>query len=427
MASLLLRKVRWIDPTQKLDRVEDLLVEDGIIKRRGQDLIPDKDTLVIDGTGLCGAPGFVDIHVHLRDPGFTYKEDIFSGCRAAAAGGFTSVCCMPNTQPAVDTPETITYILKKAENADARVYPMGAVTFGLKGEKLTDLDALAQAGAIGFSDDGQPIYRGDFMQAALEKAASLGRPVASHCEDKQIIKKGIINRGEVSKKLGVEGMDRTSEDSMTARDIALAAATGTAVHICHVSTKGSVALIRDAKRRGIKVTGETAPHYLLLTEKALLSKDANFRMSPPLRTKEDVEALKEALADGTLEVIATDHAPHSPEEKKDFLTAPNGVVGLETSFAAANTALVESGWMSLSDLVDRMSCGPCRVMKLPGGSLREGMPADIVLFDPKERWTVQKEKFLSKARNTPFEGMELCGKVYYTIMGGRITYAFKDK
>ncbi len=423
--SLRITNLHIIDPSQHLDEDGEILILDGKIARIGEPGELPEGVPVMDGMGLCAAPGLVDIHVHLRDPGLTYKEDIFTGTKAAAAGGGTSVMCMPNTKPVIDSAETVAYILEKAKGASARVYPVAAITQGMTGQQLSDFAALRAAGAAAVSDDGRPVENAALMKKAMELCAGLGLPVASHCEDLHIIGKGIMNEGAVSRKLGVPGMDRSSEDSVTAREIALAAATGARVHICHVSTRGAVAFLRDAKARNIPVTAETAPHYFMLTEQLLKKRDANCRMNPPLREEADRLAILEAVRDGVIDVIATDHAPHSPEEKSGFETAPNGVVGLETSFAACVTGLVEPGMLTLYELIERMSTKPAELMKLPGGTLKLGAAADLFLFAPDERWVVEPEKFFSKGKNTPFAGMTLTGRVKYTFLGGKLVYQDK--
>lgn len=416
---LLLQNVRLIDPSQGLDQVADLLLEDGKIAQIGQGLSGEPET-VVDGAGLVAAPGLVDMHVHLRDPGLTYKEDVFSGCRAAAAGGVTSLLAMPNTKPAMDTPETVRDLLERAKTADAAVYTAACVTKDLKGEELTDLAGLRAAGAIALSDDGRPVVNTRCLLEALEQAPDLGMVVTAHCEDLYLASGGLMNEGEVSRKLGVPGIPAAAEDCGTAREIAAAASIGAPIHICHVSTKGSVELIRDAKARGVQVTAETCPHYLLLTEQALESRDADYRMNPPLRREEDRLALIEGLKDGTLDAISTDHAPHSPEEKADFLKAPNGSIGMETSLAATLTAL--EGELSLSEIIEKMSWNPARILHIPAGTLQVGAPADVVLFDPEQRWTVDETKLHGKSKNTPFKGMTLKGKVVMTIFHGRVVY-----
>ncbi len=416
---LLLRNVRLIDPSQEVEETCDLLLEDGKVARRGLHLSAE-GAEVIDGTGLVAAPGLVDMHVHLRDPGLTYKEDLYSGCRAAAAGGVTSLLAMPNTKPAMDSPETVRDLLERAQTADAAVYTAACVTKDLQGEEQTDWKALKEAGAIALSDDGRPVVNTRRLLEALEQAPGLGLVVTAHCEDLYLAAGGLMHEGEVSCKLGVPGIPAAAEDCGTAREIAAAASLGAPIHICHVSTKGSVELIRDAKARGVRVTAETCPHYLLLTDQALESQDADYRMNPPLRTEEDRLALIEGLQDGTLDAIATDHAPHSPEEKADFFKAPNGSIGMETSLAATLTAL--QGKMSLSEILEKMSVNPARILGIPGGTLREGANADVVLFDPEKEWVVDPEKLHGKSKNTPFKGRKLKGKVVLTIFRGRVVY-----
>lgn len=416
---LLLQNARLIDPSQGLDQVGDLLLEDGKIAQMGKDLSVE-DAQIIDGTGLVAAPGLVDMHVHLRDPGLTYKEDVYSGCRAAVAGGVTSLLAMPNTKPAMDTPETVRDLLERAKTADAAVYTAACITKGLGGEELTDLAGLKEAGAIALSDDGRPVVNTRRLLEALEQAPSLGMLITAHCEDLYLASGGLMNEGEVSRKLGVQGIPAAAEDCGTAREIAAAASIGAPIHICHVSTKGSVELIRDAKARGVKVTAETCPHYLLLTEEALEGRDADFRMNPPLRTEEDRLALIEGLKDGTLDAISTDHAPHSPEEKADFLKAPNGSIGMETSLAATLTAL--AGKMTLSEILQKMSWNPAKLLGIPAGTLQVDAPADVVVFDPERCWTVDENALHGKSKNTPFKGMTLKGKVAMTIFHGRVVY-----
>lgn len=414
MEKMLIANARILDPSCEppVDFIGDILIEGDRIIKVGSNLAQTKiaqGAQHIDASGLCAAPGFLDIHVHLRDPGFTHKEDIITGCKTAAAGGVTGVCCMPNTKPVTDSEEVLSYILDKAKDADARVYPIASITKGMLGQELNDIAALHACGAVAVSDDGRPVENGGMMLKALKEAYKAGVPVISHCEDLTIIDGGIINEGRISKELGVKGMDRASEDSITAREIVLAESSDTAIHIAHVSTKGSVQLIREAKARGVKVTCETAPHYMMMTDELLLSYNANFRMNPPLREQEDCEAIVEGVLDGTIDAIVTDHAPHAAEEKANFLKAPNGIVGLETSFAAACTVLVHQCGMSLLDLVKLMSTNPANLLRLPGGTLREGSLADIVLFDPDRSWTVDAEKLHSKSKNTPFDGLELTG------------------
>lgn len=417
--TILIKRARIIDPKQEMDFTGDILVKDGKLAELGEDLfnhINEADE-VIDGDGLVAAPGLVDMHVHLRDPGLTHKEDVFSGCRAAAAGGVTSLLAMPNTKPVMDSPEAIKSLLEKASQADAAVYTTACITRGMEGKELTDFRALKEAGAIALSDDGVPVRSSACLLEALRLAQKLGLAVTAHCEDMCLAYGGIMNAGEVADFLGVPGIPNAAEDCGTAREIAAAASIGAPVHICHVSTKGSVELIRDAKRRGVRVTAETCPHYLLLTQESLRKKDADYRMNPPLRREEDRLALIEGLKDGTIDAISTDHAPHAPEEKADFLKAPNGSVGMETSLAASITAL--EGILPLNDIIAKMSSNPADILGIPAGTLKPGENGDIVLFDPELRWTVDENLLHGKSKNTPFKGMELKGKVLITIFHGR--------
>ena len=422
MEQLLICNARILDPSQQMDQIGDILLEGGRIAKIGQGLKAPGAT-VIEAKGLCAVPGLIDMHIHLRDPGFTHKEDILTGCQAAAAGGFTAVCCMPNTNPVTDSQDVLKYIQNKAKDALARVYPVAAITTGMQSEALTDFVRLKAAGAVAISDDGRPVENGGRMLEALKEAQKVGIPVISHCEDLTIIDGGIINKGQISEELGVKGMDRASEDSITAREIVLAESCGGSVHIAHVSTRGSVQLIREAKARGVQVTAETAPHYMMMTDQLLRSRDANFRMNPPLREAEDCKAVIAGVLDGTLDCIVTDHAPHAPQEKQDFMKAPNGIVGLETSFGAAHTVLVKQNGLPLLKLVEIMSTRPAQILGLPGGTLKEGAAADVTLIDPNMVWRVDKTKLYSKSCNTPFDGMELTGRAVCTILGGKISFA----
>ena len=419
MSGILIKGARIVDPKNSLDKIGDLFIKDGIFAVYDDS---QEDVQVINAEGLVAVPGLVDLHVHLRDPGFTHKEDIISGCKSAAAGGVTSLLAMPNTNPTVDNPETVKYILDKAENADAHVYVVASITKGLKSHEATDIEALHKAGAVALSDDGRPVENTKMMADAMITADKLGMAVTAHCEDLYLAKGGIINEGEVSKELGVGGIPAAAEDTGTAREIALAAAYNVPVHICHVSTATSVALIRDAKKRGVKVTAETAPHYFMLTEKELLKRDADYRMNPPLRTEKDRLAIIEGLCDGTLDAIATDHAPHSVDEKADFEKSPNGSIGMETSFSASYTQLVKSGTLTLSQLVEKMSVVPSEILHIQAGSLSIGNVADVMLFAPDEKWIVNPEKLHGKSKNTPFKDMELTSKVKLTICGGKIVF-----
>ena len=417
--SLLIKNAHVVSPADGINDVLDILVEGGRIARIGKDLHADEE---INAEGLYAIPGLTDMHVHLRDPGQTQKEDIITGCRAAAAGGVTSLLAMPNTAPTVDSPKTVRYILEKAKNADAKVYVAASITKGLNSAEPTDLEALKNAGAVALSDDGRPVENTKFLSDAMKKAPKLGLTVVAHCEDLFLADGGKINEGKVSRQLGVKGIPASAEDCGTAREIALAAAENVPVHICHVSTKTSVALVRDAKRRGVKVTAETAPHYFSLTEKELLKRDADYRMNPPLRTEEDVKVIIEGLQDGTLDCIATDHAPHTPEEKADFEKAPNGSIGMETSLAVGITYLVKTGLLTFEELVRKMSVNPAKVLGIEAGSLSVGSPADIALVDINEQWTVDVDSLHGKSKNTPFKGMTLTGRVKKTLLNGKVVF-----
>lgn len=422
MSGIIIKNVFVVDPLKtaagvSADGTADIYIKDGVFV--GADTADGTET-VIDGSGLKAAPGLIDLHVHLRDPGQTEKEDVITGCKAAAAGGITQLLAMPNTKPSTDTPETVSYILKKAENADAKVHVVGAITKGLGGHEATDIDAMYKAGISALSDDGVPVLDTAIMVKAMKKAAELGIPVTAHCEDPYLAG-GKVNEGDISEALGVKGMPSAAEDAGTAREIALAESYGLPVHICHVSTATSAAMIRDAKKRGVRVTAETAPHYLMLTEKELLRRDADYRMNPPLRTEKDRLAMTEALKDGTIDAVATDHAPHTPEEKSDFVNAPNGSIGMETSFAAAYTVLVKGGIMSEEELIRKMSVNPAAILKTYGGGFAEGSPADMMLYR-EEEWTVDPEKLHGKSKNTPFKNLKLGAKVKLTVFNGRIVF-----
>ncbi len=419
METILIRNVRAADSLR--DAVCDMLLKDGKIAAIGAHIEAETDR-VIDGTGLAALPGLFDMHVHFRDPGQTHKEDVYTGTAAALAGGVTGVLCMPNTTPPMDNPEQVREFLSRAKTTGVDVHQTGTLTVGLKGEQLADYEALKAAGVTALSDDGRPVPTAEMMKAALAKAKEAGLPVVSHCEDLAIINGGIINKGAVSEALGVKGMDRLSEDSITERDLQMALETGAQLHICHVSTRGSTDAVRKAKAAGGNVSCETAPHYFLLTDELLLKRDADYRMNPPLRTPDDVAAIKEGILDGTIDCIITDHAPHTAAEKADFEKAPNGVVGLETSLAATLTAFYHTGLLTLQDIVRLMSDNPRRLLHLPARTLEEGQPADLILVDLNRKWTVDPEKLHSRSHNTVFKGMTFTGKVLTTITGGVVRY-----
>ena len=418
--TLLIKNVHAVDPSSGLDKVVDILSENGTIKQIGSLEVQADRT--IDATGLVAFPGLFDMHVHFRDPGFTHKEDILTGADAAKAGGFTGVACMPNTKPVVDNAKTVKYIIDKAKKTGIKVYPIGCVTKGMLSKELTDFDELKKAGCVALSDDGRPVENAELMRQAIEKSKDYDMKVLSHCEDLAIINGGIINKGKVSKKLSVKGMDRASEDYITAREIALAMSSDSPVHICHVSTKGSVNIIRAAKKDGVKVTCETGPHYFTYTDEKLLSRDADYRMSPPLRTEEDRQAVEDAIIDGTIDCIITDHAPHAAEEKADFEKAPNGVVGLETSLAMTLTRLYHTGKIGLSKIAEIMSINPRKILGIDPVKITEGAECDLTLFDPELEWEVIPEELHSRSKNTVFKGEKCKGKVIYTICNGKIVF-----
>ena len=417
--SFVIKNATVVSPADGCSGRMDIKIENGKIASVGENLSGDTE---INAEGLYAIPGLVDMHVHLRDPGQTAKEDIFTGCCAAAAGGVTSLLAMPNTNPTIDCGEVVRYVREKAKDAKARVYVAASITKGLQSKEPTDLAELKEAGAVGLSDDGRPVVNTAFLRSAMKRAPQYGMTVVAHCEDLFLAEGGKINEGEISAQLGVKGIPAAAEDCGTAREIALAAAEDVPIHICHVSTATSVALIRDAKRRGVKVTAETAPHYFSLTEKELLRRDADYRMNPPLRTEKDVQAIIEGLRDGTLDAIATDHAPHTPAEKADFEKAPNGSVGMESSLAVGITYLVKTGILTFDELVEKMSVNPARILGIDAGTLRVGANADIALVDLNEEWTVDPDKLHGKSKNTPFKGMTLTGKVKKTILGGKIVF-----
>lgn len=404
-------------------KAADILLENGKIAKIGKNLKAD-GAEVIAAAGLTVFPGLIDMHVHLREPGFEYKEDIASGSAAAVAGGFTQVCCMPNTDPVCDNAAVVGYIAARAKEVGlCKVHPIGAITRGEKGETLSEMGKMKDAGAVAVSDDGKPVANARMMRLAMEYASDFGLICLSHCEDKDLVDGGVVNEGYNSTLAGLKGIPRAAEEIMLAREIILAETLHKRAHICHVSTKGGVHLLREAKARGVQITAETCPHYFTLTDDVVTSFDANTKVNPPIREAEDVAAIKEGLRDGTLDCIVTDHAPHHVDEKNvEYNLAAFGISGIETSFALSYTYLVKGGVLSLSELADRMSAAPARILHLEGGKIAEGEVADLMLADLNAEYVIDSKKFVSKGKNTPFGGMKVSGKVLCTIVDGDVKY-----
>ena len=420
---MLIKNGTVINPETKETFKADLLLEDGMIRTIDTTCsltAADTDT-VIDAEGLVVSPGLIDTHVHFRDPGFTYKEDIHTGALASAKGGFTSVICMANTSPTIDSLPVLKDVLERASKEAINIYQAASVSYGLKGEKLTDMDALKEAGACGFTDDGIPLLDAKFCYEAMEKAAALDVPISLHEEDPAFITNNGINRGEISEKLGIGGSPAIAEEVLTARVCMLALHTGADLVIQHISSGNSVALVRNAKAMGAHVHAESTPHHFTLNHEAVLKYGTLAKMNPPLRTEKDRLEIVEGLKDGTIDLIATDHAPHSMEEKsKELTSAPSGIIGLETSLSLGITSLVEPGHLTLPELLEKMTINPAKLYKLPAGRMEINTPGDLVIFDPKEEWT--PNDFASKSCNTPFRGITLKGKIHYTICGGQVVY-----
>lgn len=427
--------VNLIDPFTNKEGVVDIVIEDGIIAKlnfkssdindlvasNSQIIVVQPDFIEINGEGLYVFPGLIDMHTHLREPGYEYKETIRTGTLAAVRGGFTSVCCMANTNPVNDNPEVTYYILAKAkEEGSCDVYPIGAITKGLKGEELSEMIMLKQAGCVGFSDDGMPVMNSLIMRRALQYSKAIDAPIISHCEDFSLSENGAMNEGKLSFYMGLKGISKAAEEVMVARDIILSKYSKGTLHIAHVSTKGSVELIKRAKEEGIKVTAETCPHYFTLTEEALKDYNTSAKVNPPLRTEEDKEAIKEALRSGIIDVIATDHAPHSLDDKNTpFEQAANGISGLETALALS-LRLVHDEVLSLNKLIEKFTVNPAKILKLEKSGIKEGQEADLILVDINKEWIVKKENFASLGKNTPFDGWKLKGKVLLTIKGKKV-------
>jgi len=426
---IVLRGGRVIDPSRDFDQTADVLIRDGRIAAVGVELGAPDEAEVRDVRGGVVAPGLVDIHVHLREPGNEDVETIASGTRAAAAGGFTAVCAMPNTDPVTDNQAAVGFIVRQATLAGlTRVYPIGAISVGQKGEQLSEFGEMVGAGAVAVSDDGKPVVSSHLMRTALEYARTFDIPVADHCEEPTLASGGVMHEGLVAARLGLKGIPAAAEEIMVERDILLAQLTGAHVHLCHVSTRGSVDLIRRAKEQGIRVTAEVTPHHLALTDGACEGYDTHAKMNPPLREAADVAALRAALKEGVIDCVASDHAPHAYDAKEAaFDDAPFGIIGLETAFAVAYTELVESGLFTLPELIARMSTAPAKLLGLAGGTLGPAAPADVVVLDVTARWKVDPALFFSKSRNTPFAGRTLAGRAALTVVGGKVVHEAKAR
>ncbi|MDP9113151.1 MAG: dihydroorotase [Acidobacteriota bacterium] len=423
MPALLIKNGRVIDPASGHDAVADVWIEDGVIKGLGPNLSP-AHAEVFDATGLIVAPGFIDMHVHLREPGFEHSESIESGARAAAAGGFTSICPMPNTAPVNDSPTVTTYIIEKARrHAVVNVFPIGAITRGSKGEELAAIGSMKQAGAVAISDDGRPVMNAQLMRRAMEFARSFHMPVINHCEDLHLSAGGDMHEGVESVRLGLRGIPGSSEDVMVARDILLAEVTGARYHVAHISSRHSVEMVAYAKLKGLPVTSEATPHHLTLTDAGMIPYDSNYKMKPPLRSTRDVNAVVEGVVNGAIDAIATDHAPHAGSDKmQEFEKCPFGIIGLETALGIALECLLHSGKINLKRLVELFTCNPARILGLDRGTLATGAAGDVTVFSTQQQWTYDVNKSFSKSRNTPFHGASFRGGPVATIVAGQIVW-----
>lgn len=420
--TILIKNGRIIDPMSNRDEIADLYVEDGKVAQIGKGIEKEAER-VIDATGLLVMPGFIDLHVHLREPGLEHKETIETGAMAAARGGFTTICAMPNTKPVVDSKEVIEDIYKRAERAKCHVLQVGAVTKGQVGVELADIREMKEAGICAISEDGKSVMDSKLYKEAMVIAKEENLPVFAHCEDKNLVGKGALNAGKKAEELGVEGITNAVEDIITARDILLSKETGAKLHLCHCSTADSVRMVKEAKEEGILVTAEVCPHHFTLTEDDIEGADTNYKMNPPLRSKADRQALMEGLKNNIMDVISTDHAPHHADEKaKPMAEAPFGIVGLETAYALTNSELVEKGYLTPWQLAEKMSVNPAKVLGMDKGCIGEGKEADIVITNPKEEYVIDVNEFASKGKNTPFNGRKVTGRVKYTILSGEIVY-----
>ena len=418
---ILIKNGRLINPATGIDEVMDVLVNDSIVEKIEKNINDDADK-IIDADKCWVTPGFIDVHVHLRDRGYEYKETIATGTRAAAKGGFTTICCMPNTSPVTDSEIMVEYIkMKAARDGVVNVLPIGSITKGQSGEELANIGQMANAGACAISEDGKSVLSSGLLKTAMKYAKMFNIPVLSHCEDMSLVGGGSMNAGAASQLLGLKGISNDSEEVIVARDIILARSTNSKLHICHVSTKGSIQLLREAHARGENVTAEICPHHFTLTDEAVMDYDGNTKMNPPLRSAEDVLALKEALKDGTVGIIATDHAPHSLDEKNcEYEKAAFGIVGLETALPLGIKVLIGEGWLTPSQLIEKMTINPAKMLGIDKGSIEVGKVADITIIDPEAEYKVDVSKFASKSKNSPFDGYEVKGKIEYTIVGGKV-------
>ena len=425
MEKILIKNGRVVDPANYIDGKKDILIEDGKIKKVADFIVEDEDTNVIDADEKVVMPGFIDLHVHLREPGFEYKETIETGSKAAARGGVTSICPMPNTKPVIDSPESVKDLLKRAECSPVHILPIGACTIGQEGKELADIEGMKDAGIVALSEDGKSVMDSALFRKSLNEAARLDLPMFSHSEDKALVEGGVMNKGQKAEELGLPGITNSVEDVIVARDIIMSKEAGNRLHLCHCSTADSVVLVEMAKKQGLPVSAEVCPHHFTMSDDEITEDNGRFKMNPPLRNREDVDALKEGLKTGIMEVISTDHAPHGKEEKdQSMLKAPFGIVGLETSFALGYTELVDKGVLTLSQLVEKMSVNPAKVLGIDKGNLAPGKAADIVIADITKEYKIDSSKFVSKGKNTPFDGKKVKGRVITTIVDGKIVYKY---
>ena len=425
MEKILIKNGRVVDPANYIDGKKDILIEDGKIKKVADFIVEDEDTNVIDADEKAVMPGFIDLHVHLREPGFEYKETIETGSKAAARGGVTSICPMPNTKPVIDSPESVKDLLKRADCSPVHILPIGACTIGQEGKELADIEGMKDAGIVALSEDGTSVMDSALFRKLLKEAARLDLPMFSHCEDKALVEGGVMNKGKKSEELGLPGITNSVEDVIVARDIIMSKEAGNRLHLCHCSTADSVVLVEMAKKQGLPVSAEVCPHHFTMSDDEITEDNGRFKMNPPLRNRADVDALKEGLKTGIMEVISTDHAPHGKEEKdQSMLKAPFGIVGLETSFALGYTELVDKGVLTLSQLVEKMSVNPAKVLGIDKGNLAPGKAADIVIADITKEYKIDSSKFVSKGKNTPFDGKKVKGRVITTIVDGKIVYKY---